>query len=187
MGKALIFSAPSGSGKTTIVKELLKRFKSFSFSISATTRQPRVDEVDGRDYYFLTIGEFKKNIEKNKFVEWEEVYSDCFYGTLKSEVERIWNLGKVVVFDVDVKGGVSLKNYFKENALSVFIRIPSINALEERLTNRNMDSPESIKKRLSKAEYELSFEGKFDKSVINENLDIAIAECGKAVESFLKS
>ncbi len=169
-GKAFIFSAPSGSGKTTIVKHLLAQNFNLSFSISACTRPQRPDEVNGRDYYFMTPAEFKARIENNEFVEWEEVYEGKYYGTLKSEVERIWENGKHVVFDVDVQGGINLKQYFSERALAIFIKVPSTESLKERLTNRNTESAESLAQRIAKAEEELQYEKDFDITLINDQL-----------------
>ncbi len=185
-GKCIIFSAPSGAGKTTVVKELLnKNDLKLEFSISATTRLPRGSEINGKEYYFLSIDEFKSAIEKNAFVEWEEVYENNFYGTLKSELDRIWLKGNQVIFDVDVKGGINLKHNFGENALSIFIQPPSLNVLEQRLRNRGTDSEEKIKQRLAKAEYELSFASQFDKKITNNLLNESIAEAEKIIHQFL--
>jgi len=185
-GRLIIFSAPSGSGKTTIVKHLIKNSSQYGFSISATTRSKRENEVDGRDYYFLDIEEFKEKLLHHEFVEWEEVYPDTFYGTLKSEIERIWKEGKHVIFDVDVKGGINLKKHYKKKALALFVKVPSLEVLEKRLRQRNTDSQESIKKRLSKAKYELSFEDKFDCVIVNDDLPMAIEEAERQIETFLK-
>ena len=185
-GKVLIFSAPSGSGKTTIVKHLVKTNPGIGFSISASTRDRRGrTELDGKDYYFLSPEEFKDKIDKEEFVEWEEVYAGNFYGTLKSEVERIWDEGKAVIFDVDVKGGVNLKNYFGDSALSVFVKVPSIDVLEERLKKRDSDTESSISQRLFKAKFEMSFENRFDVVLINESLEDTLEQASKMVESFL--
>lgn len=183
MNKVIIFSAPSGSGKTTLVKHSLEVFNELQFSISCTTRQPRGSEVHAVDYHFLTPDEFRQKIAEDAFVEFEEVYTDKYYGTLKSEVEKIWNEGKVVIFDVDVKGGISLKKYFGEQALSIFIEPPSIEELERRLISRNTDDAETIKTRVEKAEEEMSYAKEFDKIVINSDL----SEAKKEIESLIKN
>lgn len=187
MNKAIIFSAPSGSGKTTLVKYCLEVFPQLSFSVTATTRALRGDEIHGKDYYFVSPEEFQEKIAENAFVEYEEVYKDKYYGTLKSEVERIWNSGKVVIFDVDVKGGISLKKYFGEKALSIFIMPPSIEELERRLISRATDDPETIRTRIEKAEHEMSFRNQFDKVVINTNLDEAKKDIEKLVRDFIEN
>ena len=184
-GKLLIFSAPSGSGKSTLVQHLMKIVPSLSFSISATSRKRRGAEVDGKDYYFLTVEDFKRKINNDEFVEWEEVYHNRFYGTLKSEVERIRNNGRNVVFDVDVVGGVNIKNLYKDDALSIFVMPPSIEVLRQRLVSRGTDNTEDIETRISKAEYELSFADKFDKVIINDNLQQAQNEVVEVVTKFL--
>ena len=186
MGKLIIFSAPSGSGKTTIVRELLKRFDCFEFSISATSRQPRGQEQDGVDYYFLTEEEFLRRIEADAFVEWEAVYAGTHYGTLRSEVDRIWSKGNVIIFDVDVVGGVNLKRIFGDKACSVFIMPPSIEELERRLRGRGTDAEEVIQKRIAKAEFEISKAPEFDHVVINDKLDVAVEEAAGIITSFLK-
>ena len=186
MGKLVIFSAPSGSGKTTIVRELLKRFDRFEFSISATSRQPRGQEQDGVDYYFLSNDEFRSRVERDEFVEWEEVYAGTCYGTLKSEMERIWNKGNVIVFDVDVMGGINLKRLFGDDACSIFIMPPSVEELERRLRGRGTDSEEVIQKRIAKAEFELSKSGDFDFTVVNDVLADAVAEATQIIDNFLK-
>ncbi len=186
MGKLVIFSAPSGSGKTTIVRELLKLFPQFEFSISATSRQPRGEEQHGVDYYFLTNEEFKERVARDEFVEWEEVYQGTCYGTLKSEMERIWSKGNVIVFDVDVMGGINLKRLFGEDACSIFIMPPSIEELERRLRGRGTDSEEVILKRINKAEFELSKSDEFDFTVVNDVLADAVDEATKIIENFLK-
>ena len=186
MNKVIIFSAPSGSGKTTLVKHCLEVFSELEFSISCTTRQARGSEVHSVDYHFISPEDFRKKISEDAFVEFEEVYTDKYYGTLKSEVERIWNEGKVVIFDVDVKGGISLKNYFQEKALSIFIEPPSIEELEQRLIKRNTDDPETIKTRVAKAEYELTFAKDFDKIIVNNDLETAKQETESLVRNFIK-
>ncbi len=180
-GKALIFSAPSGSGKTTIVRHLINVFPELKFSISATTRKLRGYETDGKDYYFLTSEEF----QKREFVESEEVYEGVFYGTLKSEIERIWKEGESVIFDVDVKGGVSLKNYFGDKALAVFVKAPNIEIIKKRLSDRKTESNKSLEARFSRIEYEMSFADQFDCILLNQNLDKALKEAESVVAKFL--
>jgi len=184
-GKAIIFSAPSGSGKTTIVKHLLKNNSDLGFSISASTRDKRGrTEQNGKDYYFLPPSEFKKKIDNNEFVEWEEVYEGNFYGTLKSEIERVWKEGKNVIFDVDVKGGLNLKKYFGDKALAVFVKVPSVEVLKERLNDRGTETIESLSRRLFKAEFEMSFSDKFDVVLVNEDLDRSLAEAQRLYDEF---
>ncbi|MBB4806354.1 guanylate kinase [Chryseobacterium defluvii] len=185
MNKVIIFSAPSGSGKTTLVKYSLERFPELEFSISCTTRQPRGNEVDAVDYHFLTPDQFRQKIAEGAFVEYEEVYTDKYYGTLKSEVEKIWAQGKTVIFDVDVKGGISLKKYFGEKALSIFIEPPSIEELERRLITRNTDDSDTIKTRVAKAEEEMAYAGEFDKIVVNTDLDDAKKEIESLIKNFI--
>ena len=185
-GKAIIFSAPSGSGKTTIVKHLLANNENLEFSISACTRDKRGrTEVNGKDYYFLTPEEFKSKIDNNDFVEWEEVYAGNFYGTLKAEIERIWASGHHVIFDVDVKGGLSLKEYFKDRALAVFVKVPSMEVLKERLHSRDTESADSLSQRLFKAEFEMGFEDKFDVTLVNEDLSGSLQEAQRLVDDFV--
>jgi guanylate kinase len=186
MKKVIIFSAPSGSGKTTLVKYCLEQFHQLSFSISCTTREPRGAEIHGKDYHFISPDEFRAKISDDAFVEFEEVYTDKYYGTLKSEVERIWSEGKVVIFDVDVKGGVSLKKYFGEKALSIFIEPPSVEELERRLRARATDDDATIKMRVAKAGHEISFASKFDKIIINDDLDKAKVAIGNLVQNFIE-
>lgn len=184
-GKALIFSAPSGSGKTTIVKHLLQHNPDLGFSISASTRDKRGrTEQHGKDYYFLTPEEFKKKIDNNEFIEWEEVYEGNFYGTLKSEIERLWSEGKNVIFDVDVKGGLSLKNYFGDKALAVFVKVPSIEVLKERLKDRGTESEESLSRRLFKAKFEMTFEDKFDVVLVNADRELSLQQAQKLYDDF---
>jgi len=186
-GKAIIFSAPSGSGKTTIVRHLLRTFPFLSFSISATTRSPRTSrEMNGKDYYFLSKDDFVEKVEKGDFIEWEEVYKDVYYGTLKSEVERIWAAGKHVLFDVDVKGGIKLKKYFGENALSVFVKVADISTLEMRLKHRNTESDKQLSKRLAKAEYEMTFESFFDVTLLSTELSKTLAKAEVLILEYLK-
>jgi guanylate kinase len=185
-GKLVIISAPSGAGKTTIVKHLLESGLNLAFSISATTRPPRGNEKNGVDYYFLSVNEFRKKIEKNEFVEWEEVYKDLFYGTLKSEVERIWANGKHVLFDVDVKGGINLKKKFGIESIALFIMPPSVEELENRLIKRGTDKPEKIRMRVDKAREEIQLANQFDMIIINHLLDKAKEETIKTITSFLE-
>ena len=184
--KVFIFSAPSGSGKTTIVRALLDAGLPFSFSISATSRPSRKTETHGKDYYFVSPEEFKQKVENDEFVEWEEVYENVSYGTLKSEIERIFENGKYPIFDVDVVGGLNLKKYFGDDALAVFVQAPSIEIIEERLRNRSTDDEESIQKRLAKSAYEMSFATQFDTIIINDNLNKAIEETKKQIQDFLE-
>ncbi len=185
MNKVIIFSAPSGSGKTTLVKHCLEQFPELVFSISCTTRNPRGTEQNGIDYHFITPDEFRQKISENAFVEFEEVYTDKYYGTLKSEVERIWNEGKTVIFDVDVKGGISLKKYFGEQALSVFIMPPSIEELERRLVSRATDDTETIRTRVEKASEEMTYKDQFDEIVVNSDLDEAKTSVQQLLNNFL--
>ncbi len=187
-GKAIIFSAPSGSGKTTLVRHLLDHNVDLDFSVSASTRDKRGrTEQDGKDYYFLSAEAFKKKIDNDEFVEWEEVYEGNFYGTLKSEIQRIWDSGKNVIFDVDVKGGISLKKYFGEKALSVFVKVPSIELLMERLKDRGTESEESLSRRLYKVKFEMSFEDKFDEVLVNDNLEESKKRAQQLYDDFRKS
>ena len=165
---------------------MLAKDLGLEFSVSATCRAPRGEERHGKEYYFFTADEFKQRIEKDDFLEWEEVYPGCFYGTLKSELERIWKAGHAVVFDVDVVGGVNIKKIFGEQALSIFVKAPSVEALRQRLIGRGTDSMEKIEQRVAKAEYELTFADKFDVVIVNDNLETALAEAEKAVRDFLK-
>ena len=183
--KVIIFSAPSGSGKSTIIGHLLKRIPNMEFSISATSRKPRPGEENGREYYFLSHNEFKQKVAEDKFVEWVEVYQGTCYGTLKSEIERIWQKGNVVIFDVDVLGGVSLKKIFGDKALSVFIQPPSIEVLEQRLRNRNTETEESLRKRIERADMELQYSNQLDVVVVNDDLETAINETETIVNNFL--
>lgn len=184
-GKLIIFSAPSGSGKSTIINYLLLKNLNLEFSISATSRSPRGTEVNGKEYYFLTPDEFRQKISADEFLEYEEVYEDKFYGTLKSEVERLTSEGKNVIFDVDVIGGINIKEFYGEDALSVFIQPPGIEELKRRLISRSTDSLEVIQTRLDKAEYELSFANKFDYILVNDSLDKAQEEAFELISEFI--
>lgn len=186
-GRLIIFSAPSGAGKTTLVKELLKDKFGLEFSISACSRAARENECNGKDYYFLSVDDFKNKIENDEFLEWEEVYPKHYYGTLKSEVERIWKKGKDVIFDVDVVGGLNIKKIYGDKALAVFVMPPSLEVLKERLNARSTESEESLKKRLDKVEYELEFADQFDIQIVNDQLEDAIDEVKAIVFSFLSN
>ncbi len=184
-GKVLIFSAPSGSGKSTIVNHLLTLGLGLEFSVSATSRAPRGQEQNGVEYYFLTTEEFECRIAAGEFVEHEEVYAGCYYGTLRSEVERIWAKGNTIVFDVDVKGGLNLKKIFGSQALTIFIQPPSVEELRRRLEGRGTDSPEKIEQRLAKAQTELAFAPQFDTVVVNDDLATAFADAEDCVRKFI--
>ena len=186
-GKLIIISAPSGSGKTTIVNHLLQKNSELEFSISATSREPRGDEKEGINYYFLSPEEFREKTNKQEFVEWEEVYKDKYYGTLKSELERIWNKGHHVIFDVDVKGAINLKKQFEKDALAIFIKVPDFQILEKRLRNRNTEDEQTLKTRLEKAAYETKFIDQFDEVVVNENLQEAVKKTESLVRKFIES
>ena len=185
-GKIIVFSAPSGAGKTTIVHRLMDRLPELSFSISACTRDRRGRaEVNGKDYHFISVQDFQDKIRHNEFVEWEEVYEGAFYGTLKSEIERIWAGGKHAILDVDVKGGLSIKEFYKDRALAIFVRPPSIEVLEQRLNARATDSKSSISSRVYKANFELAFEDRFDVTVVNDNLNEACDHAERLVRNFI--
>lgn len=185
-GKLVIFSAPSGSGKTTIVRRVLPVLPQLAFSVSATSRQMRPGEQDGKDYYFMTAETFRHKVAAGEFLEYEEVYAGQFYGTLKSELDRIWAQGKDVVFDVDVKGGLRIKEQFPKQSLAIFIQPPSVAELKRRLEGRGTESAESLKKRLDRAEEELGFAPRFDLRIVNDEIDRAVAEVQAAVTSFLR-
>jgi guanylate kinase len=185
-GKAFIFSAPSGAGKTTIVRHLLGLGDlNLSFSVSATSRARRENEEDGKDYYFISSEDFKKKIQNREFLEWEEVYPGQFYGTLKSEIERIWSEGKNVIFDIDVEGGLNLKNHFGKSALALFVQPPSMETLRFRLRNRSTEDSDKIAMRIAKAEKELSFSPKFDVVLLNDTLELALEQAEKELREFL--
>lgn len=184
-GKLIIFSAPSGAGKTSIVRQLMQDMPNLAFSVSACTREQRPGEINGKDYYFLSIGEFKQKIANNEFVEWEEVYANGFYGTLRSEIENIRNSGKHVLFDVDVEGGLNLKKIYGSDALAIFVQPPSVDVLEARLRGRGTESEESLKKRLGKAIKELDYYPKFDVVILNDVLADAVAEARQKIDTFI--
>lgn len=184
--KLIVFSAPSGSGKTTIVRHLVKKYPFLGFSISACTRDKRGrSEENGKDYYFLTPDEFRRKIENHEFVEWEEVYEGAFYGTLKSEIDRIWDEGKIAIFDVDVKGGLSLKDYYKDKALTIFVKVPSVEELKERLKDRGTESEDSLSRRLFKVKFEMGFQDQFDVVLVNDNLDQTLEKAEKLLLDFM--
>lgn len=185
LNKVIIFSAPSGSGKTTVVNHLLKIIPELGFSVSATTRKPRQHEENGREYYFLSEEDFKDKIKNNAFLEFEEVYSGILYGTLNSEIERLWNQGKTVIFDVDVVGGMKLKEKFGDNALSIFLRPPSIEVLMERLTKRSTEVEHQLKMRIEKAEKELQYENEYDQVLINDKLEETLEKAEGMVKDFI--
>ncbi len=185
-GKCIIICAPSGAGKTTLVKHLLDVFPDLRFSISATSRQLRSGETEGKDYYFITPEEFRKGIDEGDFLEWEEVYPEKYYGTLKKEIERIWREGKHVVFDVDVLGGINLKSYFGDNSLAVFVKPPSLRVLEERLRKRGTESDDDLKRRLDKAEFEMGYAQSFDRVLVNDDLTKTKREIEEWVKNFLR-
>ena len=187
-GKLIVFSAPSGSGKTTIVRHLLKQdHLNLAFSISATSRQPRGEEKDGQDYYFLSLKDFKSHIKAGDFLEWEEVYRDNFYGTLQTEVERLWNEGKHVIFDIDVAGGLRLKRKFPDKTLAVFVKPPSIDELKIRLKKRQTEDQAKIDMRIAKASVELATAPQFDYIILNDNLEHALEEAEDLVDDFVNS
>lgn len=187
MKGVFIFSAPSGSGKTTILKQIFERFPNlFGFSVSATNRSAREGEVDGRDYYFLSDNKMKEKIENGDFLEWEQVYEGRYYGTLKSELNRIWSEGKVVVFDVDVKGGINIKNMLKDEAFAIFIMPPSVEELRKRLEARNTETAESLQQRLARAEMEISMSDNFDTVILNDDLTLAVNEVEKCIGEQLR-
>lgn len=184
-GKCIIFSAPSGAGKTTIVHYLLKQELDLAFSVSACSREPRKTEIDGKDYHFLGVEGFKSEIANDSFIEWEEVYTNNFYGTLKSEMQRIWSEGKAVIFDVDVIGGLNLKKIFQQDAFALFVKPPSYDELEKRLRGRKTDSDEKIAQRMEKAVKELAFAKEFDVILVNDDLDRACASAKELINEFL--
>lgn len=185
VGKMIVFTAPSGAGKTTIVRHIIEKYNFLGFSVSATTRQPRPNEEDGKDYYFLSIDEFKSRILNNDFVEWQEVYINQFYGTLYSEIQRIWNADKHIVFDIDVMGAQNIKKAYGDQCLTIFVRPPSIDILVKRLTARNTETAESLEKRVDKIKREMTFENSFDFVLVNDILELAILEANHLVDTFI--
>jgi guanylate kinase len=184
-GKLIIITAPSGSGKTSITRYLINKYPQLSFSISATTRSPRGDEKDGVEYYFLTVADFKAKISKKAFVEWEMVYEGKYYGTLKSELERMWTIGKIPMLDIDVQGAVHVQQKFGDDCLSIFIQPPSVEELKRRLEGRGTETAESLATRVNKASYEMSFSHQFKKTILNDDLDRACAETEQVIKDFL--
>ena len=184
-GLMVVFTAPSGAGKTTIVKEMLKRFDVFDFSVSATTRERRTHELHGRDYYFLSIDDFRKHLVEGELAEWQEVYQNQYYGTLKSEIERIWRSNKHIIFDIDVQGAVNLKKIYRDLCLTVFVKPPSMDILSERLIQRSTEDQASLQKRLSKAQAELKYESMFDFVLVNEDLELALQEATLMLDTFV--
>jgi guanylate kinase len=187
VNKLIVISAPSGAGKTSIVKHLLKNMDALSFSVSACSRDKRENETDGKDYHFLGVDGFKNKIKEDAFLEWEEVYENQYYGTLKSELQRVWNEGKVVIFDVDVAGGLNIKKQYTQECLSIFIMPPSVDVLRERLSGRGSETDEKIEVRLAKAEEEIAKNQKFDKVILNDDFEIACEETQKVISNFIKS
>jgi guanylate kinase len=183
--KMLVFTAPSGAGKTTIVRHLLKSYDNLDFSVSATNRKKREKEVEGKDYYFLSTESFKAKITADEFVEWEEVYDDQFYGTLKSEIDRLWALGKHIVFDIDVRGATNIKNLYKDQCLAIFIKPPSLNVLINRLKKRDTETVASLNKRITRVKREMEYEKTFDKVLVNDLLEVSLKEAELIVEDFL--
>ncbi|HMQ08017.1 MAG TPA: guanylate kinase [Saprospiraceae bacterium] len=187
IGKVLIITAPSGSGKTTIVRHLINHFDQLAFSISATTRSKRKNEIHGRDYYFIDRETFLTKVENGEFIEWEEVYDNQYYGTLKSEVEKLWHDGKIVVFDIEVKGATFLKNLYSDNSLAIFVKVPTMEKLYERLKNRKTEDKESIKRRMQRIKREMAYETLFDIVLYNDHLPQTLQNAEKIVEDFIKS
>lgn len=185
--RLVIVAAPSGAGKTTIVHHLIKKFPNLAFSVSATTRARRAHEAEGRDYYFMTVEDFKKKVAADAFLEWEEVYAGSYYGTLMSEIRRMKSIHKDIIFDVDVQGALNIKRNYPEGSLALFIKPPSLETLAERLRSRGTETPESLAKRLEKADFELTFEQKFDKTIVNDHLPTALKEAEKLVKTFLET
>ena len=186
MSKLIIITAPSGAGKTSIVRELLKKFDNLAFSISATTREKRPHDNDGVDYYFINHKEFRKRIENDDFAEWEEVYENQFYGTLKSEIERIWALGKHIIFDIEVNGAQNIKKTYGDHALTIFIKPPSLKVLIKRLKERKTENDKSLKKRIKRAEKELTYENEFDSIVVNDIFETAVRDAEKLLDTFFE-
>jgi guanylate kinase len=187
MKKLIVFAAPSGSGKSTIVKYLLAKIPNLSFSVSATTRSPRNSEIPGRDYYFISASDFRKKINQNEFVEWEEVYPDLFYGTLKNEINTLWNENKAVIFDIDVLGALAIKKIYPDETLTIYVDVPSFEDIKKRLSLRNTESEEHLKERILKAHQESNYKNKFDKILVNDVLDVTCQQALEIVQNFIKS
>ena len=186
-GRMFVFTAPSGAGKTTIVRHLLKKYDFLAFSVSATTREKREHETDGKDYYFLTPQDFREKVEKGEFIEWEEVYDDQFYGTLKSEVDRLWKLGKHIVFDIDVRGATSIKTIYGEDCLATFVKPPSLETLIQRLRDRNTENEASFNKRIARVKREMTYKDSFDQVLVNDVLSDTFREAEQIIESSLNT
>jgi guanylate kinase len=187
MKKLVVFAAPSGSGKSTIVKHLLSKIPALSFSVSATTRAPRNNEVNGRDYYFISLADFRSKIQQNEFVEWEEVYPEVYYGTLKEEIDKLWFENKTVIFDIDVYGALAIKKIYPEETLTIYVDVPKFEDIQKRLALRNTESPEQLQKRVHKAQHESSFKNKFDKILVNDVLEETFQQATELVLNFIKS
>jgi guanylate kinase len=185
-GKMFIFTAPSGAGKTTIVRAMLQKYPWLDFSVSATTRARRDHETEGKDYYFMSVEQFKSKMDNREFVEWEEVYADQYYGTLRSEIDRVWSQGKHIVFDIDVKGAINIKKAYGDRCMAIFVKPPSFEVLKQRLVSRNTETEESLRKRIEKVKTELSYENSFDFVLVNDDIEVALTEASHMVETFIE-